>query len=82
MTVILLLSLVACGGGYEADQSCFIDEKRPAKKFITDNGTERYYCKECVTECYFCEKKATKSYTNGLDFHIFVCNEHYKEFTK
>ena len=79
---LLLISLTACGGGYNASKACYIDDKSPAKRFITDNGTERYYCKEHVTKCTICDKKATKNYTNLLDFHVFVCDEHYSSFTE
>jgi len=73
---IILLMLAACGG-YTSSKSCEWDNKTPTKKLVTTNGTERYYCKECVSKCFFCDKKATKNHTNLLDVHVFVCNEHY-----
>ena len=73
--VFLLINLTACGGAYVSGKSCYIDGFSPANKFITDKGTERYYCKEHVTKCSFCGAKATKNYTNGLNFHIFVCDD-------
>ena len=76
---ILLLSLSACSGGYDSSKSCYVDDKSPAKKFVTNKGTERYYCKAHVKNCGFCDKKATKNYTNLMDFHIFVCDEHYRD---
>jgi len=75
---VILLMLAACGGGYTSSKSCEWDNKTPTKKLVTANGTERYYCKGCVEKCFFCDKKATKNYTNLLDVHVFVCNEHYK----
>jgi len=76
---ILLLSLTACGGGYDANKTCYIDDKSPAKKFVTSKGTERYYCKDHVTKCIICDEKATKNYENLMDFHVFVCDEHYNK---
>jgi len=76
---VLLLGLCACGGtgsGYLENKGCYICDRGPAKKFVTSNGTDRYYCERHVTTCSFCDKKATKNYTNLLDFHVFVCNNH------
>jgi len=79
MCGVLFLSLSACSGGYDSSKSCYMDDKSPAKKFVTTNGTERYYCKGHAEKCGFCDKKATKNYTNLMDFHIFVCDDHYPD---
>ena len=79
---INLLTFSACSGGYNSSESCVLDNKSPAKKLVTTNGTEQYYCKDCISKCAFCDKKATKNYTTLLDFHVFVCNEHYKEVSE
>jgi len=78
--VIFSLSIVGCVP--LSNEPCYICGETPTRKFVTINGTDRYYCKNEYSKCFFCDKKATKNYTNGLDFHIFVCDEHYKEMTQ
>ena len=80
--VIIIVIISASGGGFNSKNYCYYDDyKTPTKQFVTSNGTIRYYCKDHVSQCAFCSKKATKNYTNLLDFHVFVCNEHYREMT-
>ena len=82
--LILLISssvflMAGCDNDPDVDESCYMGSftcKGPRKMRVTDSGRELPYCEKHRTECYFCNGEVTASYTNMMDFLIFVCENH------
>ena len=78
--VAITIGLSACGGGFTNNEPC---ENRGlslrctsgTRRFVTDRGTERFYCSPCAETCRICGARATEHITNRLDFLLFFCSD-------
>lgn len=78
MFLIILMALTACSGGYTHNNRCFNTFswspcEHGTRKFVTVNGTERFYCRDCAETCRDCGGRAREYRTNMLDGIIFFC---------